>query len=69
VAAVGIGAHPDLAAAIRAMTRVTERIDPRPEVADVYDRLYVAYLALYPATARLLRPLNVEAGDRVGSGT
>ena len=69
LAAVGIGAHPDLVAAIRAMTRITERIEPRPEVADAYDRLYVAYLGLYPATAPLLRPLNVEAGDRVGSGT
>ena len=36
--------------------------------ADAYDRLYVAYLGLYPATAPLLRPLNAEAGDRVGSG-
>jgi hypothetical protein len=50
------------------MTRITERIDPRSEVADAYDRLYIAYLGLYPATAPLLRPLNMEAGDRVGSG-
>jgi xylulokinase len=69
LAAVGIGAHPELVAAIRAMTRITERIDPRPEVAEAYDRLYIAYLGLYPATAPLLRPLNVEAEDRVGSGT
>jgi xylulokinase len=67
LAAVGIGAHPDLVAAIRAMTRITARIDPRPEVADAYDRLYVAYLGLYPATAPILRALNEEAGDRVGS--
>ena len=69
LAAVGIGAHPDVVAAIKAMTRITERIEPRPEVADAYDRLYIAYLGLYPATAPLLRPLNVEAGDRVGSAT
>ena len=69
VAAVGIGAHSDLVTAIQAMTRITERIEPRPDLADIYDRLYVAYLALYPATAPILRPLNVEEGDRVGSGT
>lgn len=69
VAAVGIRAHPDLVAAIRAMTRITERIEPRAEVADSYDRLYVAYLALYPATASLLRLLNAEEEDAAGSRT
>jgi len=69
LAAVGIGAHPDLVDAIRAMTRTTEQIEPRPEVADAYDRLYLAYLGLYPATAPLLRPLYVDARPKVGSGT
>jgi xylulokinase len=70
VAAVGIGAHRDLPSAIRAMTRIVERIEPRPEVAPVYDRLYEAYLALYPATAPILRPLDAlsaRGGPAIGS--
>src|SRR6185436_14455100 len=47
--AVAIGAHSDLPAAIKAMTRIASRIQPRDENADVYDRLFEAYLALYPA--------------------
>ena len=54
---VGIGAYPDLRTAIGAMTRVDTRIEPRPELAPLYDRLFEAYLGLYPATAPLLRPL------------
>ena len=58
LAAVGTGAYPDLPGAIRAMTRVTERIEPNPALAPVYDRTYAAYTGLYPATAPLLRPLR-----------
>ena len=58
VAAVGTGARPDLPSAIRAMTHVTERIEPRGEVMPVYDRAFEAYRGLYPATAPLLRPLG-----------
>ncbi len=61
LAAVGIGAHRDLPAAIGAMTRVAERIDPRADLATTYDRLFEAYLSLYPATAPLLRPLMATA--------
>ena len=53
---VGIGVYPDLRAAIVAMTRIAARIEPRAELAPVYDRLFEAYLGLYPATAPLLRP-------------
>ncbi|MDO8485615.1 MAG: FGGY-family carbohydrate kinase, partial [Candidatus Limnocylindrales bacterium] len=56
--AVGIGAHRDLPTAIRAMTRIESRIEPRRELAPIYDRLYEAYQALYPATAPILRPLE-----------
>jgi ribulose kinase len=56
--AVGTGLHHDLRAAIGAMTSVTERLDPRPANAIVYDRAYAAYVGLYPATAPLLRPLD-----------
>lgn len=56
--AVGIGAHGDLPTAIRAMTRIASRIEPRRELAPVYDQLYQAYQALYPATAPILRQLE-----------
>ncbi|MBI3747983.1 MAG: hypothetical protein HY262_03930 [Chloroflexi bacterium] len=55
---VGIGAHLDLRAAIRAMTRIESRIEPTPALAPVYERLFEAYRALYPATAPVLRPLQ-----------
>jgi xylulokinase len=58
LAAVGIGSYHDLPAAIRAMTRVSDTIEPQPEVRPVYDRLFEAYVALYPATAPILRPLT-----------
>ena len=57
LAATGIGAYHDLPAAIEAMTSVVERIEPRPELAPGYERLYDAYTELYPATAPVLRPL------------
>jgi xylulokinase len=59
--AVGIGAYPDLPTAIRAMTGIVGRIEPRPELAETYDRLFEAYVALYPATAPVLRPLSEAA--------
>jgi xylulokinase len=55
--AVGIGARPDLVAAIKAMTRIEHALDPRPDVAAVYERAYAAYTALYPAVAPVMRPL------------
>jgi xylulokinase len=59
--AVGTGAHGDIPAAIGAMTSITERLDPRPANAEIYDRAYAAYVGLYPATAPLLRPLARDA--------
>ena len=56
--AVAVGACPDLPAAIRAMTRIEQRLDPRPELAETYDTLYAAYTALYPAVSPVLRPLT-----------
>ena len=58
--AVGIGAHQDLVTAIRAMTRIESRIAPRHDLRPVYDRLYEAYVALYPATAPILRSLDAS---------
>ena len=60
--AVGIGAYPDLPAAIAAMTRIAGRIEPRRDLAPIYDATFAAYLALYPATAPILRPLGGVAG-------
>ncbi len=58
VAATGAGAHPDLATAIRAMTRIDRRIEPRPEHRQTYERLYAAYVGLYPAMAPVVRALG-----------
>jgi xylulokinase len=55
--AVGIGAFPDLRAAIPAMTEIARHLEPRTEHAAAYDAAYAAYRALYPATAPILRPL------------
>ncbi len=55
--AVGIGAWPEVESAIRAMTRIDHRVEPRPELRATYDRLFEAYVALYPAVAPILRPL------------
>jgi xylulokinase len=56
--AVGVGACPDLPSAIRSMTRIEDHLEPRPELADVYDRAFRAYVGLYPAVAPVMRPLT-----------
>lgn len=58
LAAVGVGAQRDLPAAIRAMTSIEQRLEPRRELAATYDRLFDAYRALYPATAPILRAMD-----------
>ena len=65
VAATGIGAHPDLPTAIRAMTAIDRRFEPDPARARVYDRVYEAYVDLYPAISAALSHgprSNVRAG-------
>ena len=54
VAAVGVGAHPDLPSAIRAMTSIDRRFEPDPERQGIYDRVYEAYVGLHPAIAPVL---------------
>jgi len=61
LAAVGIGAHAELRAAIPAMTAIDRRLEPREEHAATYDAAFAAYRALYPATAPILRPLGPAA--------
>jgi xylulokinase len=58
LASVGVGVHRDLPTAIRAMTRIETRIEPRDDRAATYDAVFAAYLALYPATTQALRPLR-----------
>jgi len=57
LAATGIGAWPDLAAAIQGMTRVRRRLTPRPELRARYDRAFDAYRRLHPAIAPIVRGL------------
>jgi xylulokinase len=49
VAATGVGAHPDLPAAIAAMSRIDRVIEPDPALRARYDDVYATYTALYPA--------------------
>ncbi len=67
VAAVGVGAHPDIPAAIRAMTAIERQLQPNPALRDPYDRTYAAYTALYPAVAPVLAASSVP--EPLGAGT
>ena len=49
VAAVGVGAHGNLRAAIEAMTLIERRYEPDPARAAIYDDVFDAYVGLYPA--------------------
>jgi hypothetical protein len=40
------------------MTRIVAHIEPRRDLAPIYDATFAAYVALYPATAPILRPLG-----------
>jgi xylulokinase len=53
--AVAIGSSRDVAGAVRTMTRIERRLEPRPELTETYDRAYAAYVGLYPAVAPVLR--------------
>ncbi len=59
--AVAVGAAGDVETAVRAMTRIEDELEPRPEHRETYDRLYRAYTELYPAVAPVLRPLRDPA--------
>jgi sugar (pentulose or hexulose) kinase len=49
LAASGVGAVPDLAAGVAAMTGTARRLDPDPRTRAVYDAAFTRYKALYPA--------------------
>ena len=57
LAATGVGAWPDLPAAIHGMTRVRRRLQPRPELRGRYERAFDAYRRLHPAIAPIVRGL------------
>jgi xylulokinase len=63
-AAAGVGAHPDLPTAIRAMTRVEQRLEPDPDHAATYAALFEAYTSLHPAISPVMRRLAL-AGTEV----
>lgn len=54
LAAVGVGAYPDLRAGIEAMTAIEARLEPDPEPAATYDRTYLAYTSIHPALSPIL---------------
>jgi xylulokinase len=64
VAAVGVGAHPELPSAIRAMTSIDRRFEPDPERAAIYDDVFESYVEMWPA----LEPIVTAAG-LTASGT
>ncbi|TME34423.1 MAG: xylulokinase, partial [Chloroflexi bacterium] len=51
MAAVGLGWYPDPVAAIRSMVRIDHRRDPVAAHRSIYDELFDAYTALWPAVA------------------
>ena len=68
--ATGVGAHDDLPAAIAAMTRIDDRIEPRTDLAADLRPTVRGVRELYPATAPVLRPLHGPASmtaDGTGS--
>lgn len=67
VAMVGIGAHPDLVTASAAMTRVGQRVEPNPALADRYGRLRDVHAQLYPRLRDLMRDLDQQITDETGN--
>ncbi len=52
--AAGIGAYPDVTAAIRGMTRVARRLRANPDNRALYDAAFDAYVRLHPAIAPIV---------------
>jgi xylulokinase len=61
LAATGVGAWPDVAAAIRGMTRSARRLEPNPATRERYDATYAAYRRLHPAISPIVRDLVAGA--------
>jgi xylulokinase len=67
VAAVGVGAQPDLLAAIQAMTAIDRRFEPDPDRRAIYDEVYSAYVALHPAVSPIIRALAAGRAMDLGA--
>jgi xylulokinase len=65
VAAVGVGAHPDLPEAIRSMTSIDRRFEPDRASAAIYDRVFETYVGLYPAIAPVLGGVSRPIAEAV----
>ena len=61
MAATGVGAWPDLPAAIRGMTRASRQLVPNPATRGRYDATYHAYRRLHPAISPIVRDLAAES--------
>ena len=69
-ASVGAGDQRDLPAAMRALVRFTDRLEPDPASRPTYDALYDAYVALHPAIAPVVRRLHASLADAAsGAGS
>jgi xylulokinase len=66
LAAVAAGCHPDCEAAAGRMVRQDCAVLPSPDAAAVYNRLYEAYLELYPALRSVFGRL-ARSGERLRS--
>ena len=64
LAAVGVGAHPDLRSGIRAMTTIEARLEPDPERRAIYDRTYAAYTEIHPAVSPILAAQRARERER-----
>ncbi len=62
-AAVGLGLHPDFETAVKAMTRVGDVFQPRPQSRALYERLYSeVYLKMYPQLQPLYQTIREITG-------
>lgn len=62
LAGVGVGAWPSVDAACKAVVRVASRIAPHRETAEIMNRRYRAFRALYPALRPVMDLLKTEDG-------
>lgn len=63
--ATGIGAYPDVPAAIRGMTRVAHRLEPNPDNRALYDAAFDAYVRLHPAISPIVAGLAATVATAV----